>query len=140
MRRVVLDTNVIVSALRSRRGPSYRLLTLVGTGRFEISMSVALALEYEDASQRATSVSPEALSKILGYLCGAARQQKIFYLWRPYLRDLKDEMVLELAVAARATHLVTYNRRDFRGTERFGIQVVSPEHLLAEIGEAPWQA
>ncbi len=135
MIRVVIDTNVIVSALRTRRGPSFRLLSLVGTGRFEIVLSVALALEYEDAARRATPASPEVLDKVLRYLCSQARQQKIFYLWRPYLSDPGDEMVLELAVAARASHIVTYNLRDFRHVDRFGIRAVRPEDFLPEIGE-----
>ena len=135
MRRAVVDTNVLVSALRSRRGPSFRLLSLIGTGRFEIALSVALALEYEDAALRATSIPAEAFYRILGYICTAAHQQNIFYLWRPYLPDPKDEMVLELAVASRANHIVTYNLRDFRGSERFGIQVVKPEDFLDTLEE-----
>lgn len=139
MRRVVLDTNVVVSALRSRTGPAFRLLSLVGTGRFDIALSVPLALEYEDAALRASPISVEALHKILGFLCSTAHQQKIFYLWRPYLPDPGDDMVLELAVASQASHVVTYNLRHLRGVARFGIQVVNPEDFLAEIGELPWQ-
>ncbi len=116
-----------------------RLNSLVGTGRFDLALSVPLAFEYEDAALRASPVSVPALHKILGFLCGAAHQQKIFYLWRPYLPDPGDDMVLELAVASRASHLVTYNLRHLRGAERFGIQVVNPEDFLEEIGEAPWQ-
>ena len=133
MQRAVVDTNVIISALRSRRGPSFRLLSLVGTGRFEIALSVSLVLEYEDAAMRASPVSSATLDQILGFLCATAQRQKIFFLWRPYLPDPKDEMVLELAVAAQASHIVTYNLRDFRGSERFGIQVVKPEDFLATL-------
>lgn len=68
-----------------------------------------------------------------GFLCTSARRQEIFYLWRPYLSDPKDEMVLELAVAAGASHIVTYNLRDFRGAERFGVRVVSPEDFLGAL-------
>ena len=111
---------------------TYEVRNLLDNRKFEIeiALSVALALEYEDAALRATLVRAEALYKILGFLCSSAHRQKIFYLWRPYLPDPKDEMVLELAVAARASHIVTYNLRDFRGAERFGIQVVRPEDYL----------
>jgi predicted nucleic acid-binding protein len=136
MVRAVLDTNVIVSALRSRRGPAFRLLSLVGSGRFEISLSVALALEYEDAAGRAALVSPDTLDTVLAYLCSEAHQQRIFFRWRPSTPDPGDEMVLELAVAARATHLVTYNVRHFSGASRFGIHVVRPAEFLQEIGES----
>ena len=127
----MIDTNVFVSALRSRGGPSFTLLSMVGTGRFEMALSVPLALEYEDAALRATEISSAALYKILAYLSGAAHRQKIFFLWRPYLPDPKDEMVLELAVAAQASHIVTYNLRDFRGAERFAVRVVKPEDFFA---------
>lgn len=133
MLRIVLDTNVIVSALRSHKGPAFRLASMVGTGSFEISLSVPLALEYEDAALRASQASPQAVSKIVGYLCGVAHRQKIFYLWRPYLRDPQDHLVLEVAVASGASHLVTYNLRDFRDVDRFGIRVVKPEDFLAEL-------
>ena len=88
------------------------------------------AIEYDDAAGRASKISAEALSRILGFLCATAHRQKIFFLWRPYLPDPKDEMVLELAVAAQASHIVTYNQRDFRGAERFGVRIVKPEDFL----------
>lgn len=82
---------------------------------------------------RAGRVPPEALHKILGFLCSTAHRQKIYYLWRPNLPDPKDDLVLELAVAAQAKHIVTYNLRDFQGAERFGIQIVKPEDFLAQL-------
>lgn len=132
--RIVLDTNVVVSAFRSRRGPAFRLLSLVGRDRFEISVSVPLVLEYEDVLQRATSLSEHEVFEILRYLCSIARQQKIYYLWRPVLPDPKDDMVLELAVASRSQYLVTYNQRDFSEALRFGIQVLTPEAFLVVVG------
>jgi putative PIN family toxin of toxin-antitoxin system len=135
MVRAVLDTNVVVSALRSRRGPAFRLLSLVGSGRFEISLSVALALEYEEVARRATPVSGDELDTILAYLCAEAHKQRIFVLWRPSTPDPGDEMVLDLAVASRASHLVTFNVRHFASASRFGIRVARPHEFLAEIGD-----
>lgn len=136
--RVVLDTNVLVAALRSTRGASFRLLSLVGAKRFEIALSVALVLEYEDALQRHLARSPfdgEDMAELLDYLCTVAHRQEIFYLWRPVLRDPADDMVLELAVASRSACIVTFNERHFAGCETFGVRVVSPRAFLAEIGE-----
>lgn len=136
--RIVLDSNVLVAASRSRRGASAKLLTLVGSGKFEICVSVPLVLEYEDAVMRQMEVrSPErqAWDDILDYICKVARRQEVFYLWRPLLRDPKDEMVLELAVAAGCAAIVTYNGRDFAGTEAFGVMVRTPKEFLTEIGE-----
>ncbi len=99
---------------------------------------MSLVLEYEEAALKATSVEPETLANILGYLCGEAHRQKIFFLWRPYLPDPRDDLVLELAVASKASRIVTYNRRHFAGLERFNIEAVGPREFLAEIGERKW--
>jgi len=64
-------------------------------------------------------------------------EDPIYFLWRPYLRDRNDEMVLELAVAARCDYIITYNQRDFSGAEKFGIRVIGPRPFLQEIGELP---
>jgi predicted nucleic acid-binding protein len=64
-----------------------------------------------------------------------AEHHKIHFLWRPFLRDEKDEMLLELAVASNCDYLVTYNKRDFRGAEKFGIRVVDAREFLQVIGE-----
>ena len=136
---IVLDTNVIVSALRSRRGASYRLLTLIGRGKFDLNVSVPLGLEYEDAAKRLIgeiALTAEDIDNILDYICAVANHYDIFFLWRPLLKDNKDDMVLELAVASGCDVIVTYNRRDFVGVELFGIRVVTPREFLAEIGEA----
>ena len=59
----------------------------------------------------------------------------VYFTWRPYLPDPKDDLILEVAVAAGATHIVTYNGRDFRGADRFGLMVVTPIELLRQLGE-----
>jgi len=136
--RVVIDTNVFVSALRSRRGASFRLLGLVGTGLFEIELSVPLALEYEVVGRRtlpATALTEADFEAILGFVFRSARHREVFYSWRPCLADPGDDMVLELAVAAGSATIVTFNRVDFRGAERFGVRVCGPREFLAEIGE-----
>lgn len=133
---IILDTNVVVSALRSRRGASYRLLELVGTGRFDLELSVPLALEYEAVGKRVlseTTVSATAFDAILDFLCRTARHREVYFSWRPCLPDAGDDMVLELAVAADRGTIVTHNRADFRGAERFGVRVMSPQAFLSEI-------
>jgi putative PIN family toxin of toxin-antitoxin system len=120
--RVVLDTNVLISAFRSRRGPAFALVSRIGSGSFEVSVSVPLVLEYEEVLHRSTSLEEEEILSVLGFLCSVAHRQKIFYLWRPLLPDPKDDMVLELAVASRSRFIVTYNQRDFVPADRFGIE------------------
>ena len=137
---VVLDTNVFISALRSRRGASFRLLSLVGTGRFDIALSVPLVLEYEAVASRMLdefALSRADLDDVLDYLCSVARHRPVFFLWRPCLPDPKDDMVLELAVAAGAPVIVTFNKRDFAGIDRFGLRALTPREYLREIGDSP---
>lgn len=139
MRSVVLDTNVIVSGLRSRRGASFRVLSLVGSGAFDHCMSVTLAFEYEDSVRRPDSgirLSDHAVKDVLDFLCSSARRVKIHFLWRPVLPDSKDDMVLEVAVHGACEAIVTYNVRDFRGCERFGVRAIRPQQFLSMIGEA----
>jgi putative PIN family toxin of toxin-antitoxin system len=138
--QIVLDTNVPVAALRSRRGASFRVLSLVDSEAFELNVSVPLVLEYEDVLHRETSVitlSRDAVDDLLDYLCATANRHQVYFLWRPFLRDTKDDMVLELAVTANCDYIVTYNTRDFQGAESFGVKVIEPIELLRVIGEVP---
>jgi predicted nucleic acid-binding protein len=126
----------MVSALRSRRGASFEVLSRIGTGEFEIAVSVPLALEYEDALLRnlwVTALDENDIHDLVDYVCSVALQQPIFFLWRPKLRDPGDDLVLELAVAAACDAIVTHNVRDFVGAERFGIRVLKPGELLEEL-------
>ncbi len=136
--QIVIDTNLIVSVLRSKRGASFRLLRLLGDSRFEISVSVPLVIEYEKAAKgtvRRGGLSSREVDDILDFICAVARHRKIYYLWRPLLRDPKDDMVLELAVAGGCDFIVTYNQRDFIGAEEFGIGVLTPKEFLHRIGD-----
>jgi predicted nucleic acid-binding protein len=111
---------------------------LVGTERFDICVSVPLMLEYEDVLKRQlneTGLVNAQVGDILDYLCSVAIKQEVFYLWRPTLRDPKDDLVLELAVAGRCPDVITFNQKDFAGSERFGVKARRPHEFLAEIGE-----
>ena len=133
---VVFDTNVIEAALRSRRGASFALLSMAGTGRFEIAVSVPLVCEYQDVLMRqvARGAREEStVTDVVDYLCSIAKRQSIFFLWRPWLTDPKDDMILELAVAANCDAIVTHNRRHLRAARDFGIRVLSPAEFYAEL-------
>lgn len=134
---MVLDTNVLVSAIRSRRGASFRVLWLVGSGHFELAVSVPLVFEYEDAllrSLQATDLDEDDVLAIIDFMCSVAKHQTIFYLWRPIARDPKDDMVAELAIAAAADAIVTHNLRDFAPVAELGLRVITPRQLLQETG------
>lgn len=110
---------------------------LVGGTEFEITLSVPLVLEYEDAAKRmseATGLSHEDVDDIIDYLCSVAHLQEIHFLWRPTLRDSRDDHVLELATEAGCGIVVTHNVRDFAGSERFGVEAITPAEFLTRIG------
>ena len=136
---VILDTNVIIAGLRSRRGASFALLERLGTGHLEISVSVPLILEYEAVAQRQArelGLTHADVEVVLDFLCAAAHHRQIFFLWRPFLRDPNDDMVLEVAVEAQCSYIVTFNLRDFVGIEQFGLQAITPGQFLALLGDA----
>ncbi len=131
--QIVIDTNVWVSARRSRLGASARLVSLIGTGRFDFHISVPLVLEYEEVLMRQQSdlgLSKHAVDRLLDGICRAGKAHDISYLWRMQVRDPKDAHVLELAVAAACDYLVTFNVRDFPEAHRFGIDVLRPRDFL----------
>ena len=130
---MVLDTNIIVSALRSRAGASHRLFAQLGQGRFQHVYSNPLVHEYEDVLLRPEllpSLSTEALNEILDFVCQTGEFRPIYFLVRPHLPDPRDEHLLELAINAQCSHIVTYNLRDFRGSEQYGVSAIKPQDFL----------
>lgn len=138
---IILDTNVVVSALRSKRGASHAVFRLIGTEQFILNLSVPVLIEYERALREPRIKVPYSdgeIAKILNYVCAHSKHRDIYFLWRPFLPDPGDDMILELAVASGADYIITFNKRDFRGIERFGLKVKSPFEFLEYLGEIPW--
>jgi predicted nucleic acid-binding protein len=136
MPRVVLDTSVLVAAMRSRRGASFEVVARLGKGTFQAAVSVPLVLEYESALLRHLAASPfteDDVRALIDYVCDVAIQQEVFFLWRPFLRDPSDDLVLEVAVAAGCEAVVTHNVRDFRCAEKLGVQIITPGRFLQQI-------
>jgi len=136
-RQVVFDTNVFVSAIRSRRDASHRLLLLVDGPDFQINLSVPLVIEYEDVAKRMAEeagLTSSDVDDVIDYLCSVARLREIHFLWRPVLKDPGDDHVLELAAEAECHVIITHNVRDFAGAEHFGIKAVTPGEFLKSIG------
>lgn len=134
--RVVLDTNVIVSGLRSKSGASHQVLEMVGTGRFEMILTVPMVLEYEDAAFRALDkmgLREDEVGVVLDYLCSIGEHRQVFFLWRPFLRDAGDDMVLEAAVEGNCSMIVTHDVRDFSGISVFGVRAITPGSFLRRL-------
>ncbi len=93
-------------------------------------------MEYEAVLKRGiTSLTDQAIDDVIDYLCSVADHVKVFFLWRPFLKDPKDDMLLELAVAAGCDTIVTYNGKDFVGSDQFDVRILTPKAFLDEIGE-----
>ena len=138
--RTVLDTAVLVAAIRSNKGASRQLVRAALGARFELLLSVALVLEYEAVLKRpehlkASGATTSEIDKLLDALIAKAEPVFRAFVWRPLLRDADDDMVLETAMSGHADLLVTFNQRDFEpAASQLGIAVVSPQQALGEIG------
>ena len=135
----MLDTDVIVAAVRSAEGASRALLEAIHAGRLVGLISVPLLLEYEAVLSRSDHLRVRGLSvndveAILDGLADVMEHVFLHYLWRPLLRDSDDDMVLETAINGRATAIVTFNLRDYgRWPESFGIKVLQPTDCLRRL-------
>ncbi len=139
MYRAVLDTSVLVAALRSRSGASNAILRKVAANALTPLVSPALFLEYEDVlkrteQQRAHGLSLQEVDGFLAALASASEPVECHFRWRPQLRDPGDEMVLEAAVNGNAEALVTHNIRDFEPAKLFQLRVITPGECLKELG------
>ncbi len=137
---IVLDTNVIVAASLSPFGASFQLLSMVPQRRFAFLLSVPLMFEYEDVLTREdirqqSHLTPTDIEALLNMLAACGTPRRIYFLWRPHLRDPKDDMVLELAISGQADAIVTLNVRDFLPTTTalFGIEVIRPGPFLRRL-------
>lgn len=133
--RIVIDTSVLVSAARSRNGARFALVSQIPSPDFQIALTVALYTEWQAVLTRAEHLPPglgpnDAIG-FLRYLASTAHLQDVHYLWRPFLRDPNDDMVLECAVASGCTHLVTHNTQDFARVVELGVTPVTPAAFLA---------
>jgi len=132
MIRIVLDTNVLVAASRSRQGASFSLLQALRKRHFVALVSVPLLLEYEAVLKRpeqlqASGRTLEMTEGFLDALCQYAEPVHLHYLWRPQTRDAADEMVLETALNGRAEALVSLNIADFeKAARRFRLPLMTP--------------
>ena len=134
--RIILDTNVLYAGLYSSEGASYKILRAVERGQIQIILSTTLLFEYEDILNRKKpelGLSEKQIEAVLDNLCRLSDHQKIYYLWRPFLKDPNDDHILELAVASQTEIIVTHNIKDFNGINNFGIRAITPKQLLKEI-------
>lgn len=139
--KYVLDTDVVVAAMRSPLGASAALLLAALERRFFIVANVPLFIEYEATCSRtehrlAANLGETEVSQFLDGLAALVEPVETHFLWRPRLRDPADEMVLEAAVNGQADAIVTFNVRDYGATpESFGIEILRPSDALKRLSQ-----
>ena len=136
--QIVIDTNVLVAALKSKRGASFKILSLLKSGKYKIHLSVPMVLEYEDVLSRSElnlNLTEKEIERLLDIICLLGVKHEIWYLWRPISLDAKDEFVAELAINAQVDAIVTYNIKDFVNLNKFGVKIVTPREFLEMLGE-----
>lgn len=137
--RLVIDTDVLVAAMRSPAGASAALLVLLLKKQASMPVSVALILEYEATCMIAehrlvAGASEQDIKNMLDTIIAVAVPVAIYYQWRPQLTDAGDEMVLEVAVNGQADAIITFNRKDYKNIPaRFGIEVLSQVEALRRV-------
>jgi putative PIN family toxin of toxin-antitoxin system len=135
----VLDTDVMVAALRSDRGASRQLLLAALNQQFELLLSVPLILEYEAVLTRthhleACGLTSVEIGHVLDDLAAVAKPVRLAFRWRPRLPDPDDDMVLETAINGRANAIVTFNQRDFADAGKdFNCAIIPPATALRQI-------
>jgi putative PIN family toxin of toxin-antitoxin system len=136
---IVIDTNVYVGACMGVDA-SAQVIRHCLSGKFTPAMGSALLMEYEDVLSRSALFDNSRLNagerdELLDIFLASCRWVKTYFSWRPNLRDEADNHVVELAVASGATHIVTWNTRDFAAMElRFPLlRLATPPELLKEL-------
>jgi putative PIN family toxin of toxin-antitoxin system len=141
MYRIVIDTNVLLSALFSNKGKSFKLLELLGKSavnkeRYNV-ISVPLALEFEEVLLRPKNrvkydyFTEEDIHLIVSDIVNISHKTRLHFLWRPFLKDSFDDKVLETAINGQAKAIITYNTKDFAGVKKyFDIDILTPAELF----------
>lgn len=135
--RIVVDTNVLVAALRSQTGASHALLLHIHRRRVTPLLSVPLLMEYEEVLRRPgllPHLTAAEIDTVLDQFASRSVAQRIHFLWRPFLPDPDDDMLVELALAGQASHIVTSNIRDVAPARTLGLQVMTPREFIRELG------
>jgi predicted nucleic acid-binding protein len=134
MLRIILETSVLVAASRSRRGASYQLLSLLPSSNFEMALTVPLYTEWQAVltrpEHRPSGVTVDEALGFLRYLASLAHLQDVHFLWRPFLHDPDDDMVLECAVACASPFIVTHHIKDFKRATELNVQPITPADFL----------
>ena len=131
--KIIIDSNVILSGLKSKNGYSFKLLKQIPNNKFKVAISVPLILEYESllmSNIKTLGLNKKDINDFINYICKISEHTKIYYLWRPFLKDPYDDHLLEVAVASSSNYIITFNIKDFINIEQFGIKALKPKDFI----------
>jgi putative PIN family toxin of toxin-antitoxin system len=131
--QVVIDTNVFIAALRSKTGAGSKIFSLLPDQRWENNISPALLFEYEEQGRKIAlqrGYTFEELNEFLEAIIGRSNGWHQEIIRKPRLPDPDDDFVLDLALTAKADHIITYNTRNFRAAKSEEIEVTTPGDFL----------
>jgi putative PIN family toxin of toxin-antitoxin system len=140
MTRAVLDTNVILAALLSRRGAAFEILERLRRGEWRLVLSNHLLLEYEEVLKRnagALSLTQEEVDRFLNAICQAADCVQLPAMRPRGLPDADDEPLLQLAESSGARLITTHNLRHLRPATAYGVTVLPPREFLRILSAQP---
>jgi predicted nucleic acid-binding protein len=115
-------------------------MSLIGSQKFSLFLSVPLVIEYESVAKRMSrnlGLTHSDIEDIIDYLCTVGQHRQVHFLWRPGLKDPGDDFILELAVESECDYIVTHNVKDFKNINKFKVKAITPQTLLRKIGEIP---
>jgi putative PIN family toxin of toxin-antitoxin system len=141
--RIVIDTSVIVKAVRNFRGASAALVDAAVAGRVTALVSTPLGLEYEAVIKRPAhwvwpGFGAVEADRFLDILANVCEPVDIRFRWRGFLPDPDDDMVIEAAINGGADMITTFNERDFApASAQFGLVIVRPDAILAALRNRP---
>jgi putative PIN family toxin of toxin-antitoxin system len=133
MIRAVLDTNVLLSALRSRNGASFEILSRFADNQFVMIIGNTVLSEYDEVLKRecpAFGISLESVDRYLDAICARASFFKTSSFWKPALPDPDDEAFAQLALEAKVGYMVTHNLRHFPTDRLPALKITTPKEFL----------
>jgi len=134
--RAVLDTNVLVAALRSRSGASFEIFRRLLKNEWTAILSNHLIYEYEEVLKRQAvtfTLNYNDVDELLSAICARAEEISLRHHWDPVLADPDDEPLVQLAQESGALVIVTHNTRHLHPATQLGIQVLKPREFMAKL-------
>lgn len=134
--RAVMDTNVLVAALRSNQGASFEIFRRLRLEEWTAVVSNHLLFEYEEILKRQApdlGLSLEDVDELLNAISARADECLLSHGWQPVLIDPDDEPLVQLAIESDAFRIVSHNIRHLRPVVQLGVELLRPHEFLDKL-------